>query len=119
MHAILAYVCKEEELKVKDVPYVRLPHGFVLFTDHNYGNCTEVSDNIALISTDYFGGLGEQSAKLWLEGFQVEVKDKERPINEALKKLGVVAEMDLDEFDTIRLGYYRSIEDILEVQKLY
>ena len=113
-HCISAYITKEDLLKDKTLSRVSLPQGFVLFTSHNAGNITEITIDVALISTDYFGGQGEQTAKLWLNGFQVEVKNKDTPINEVLAILGVVKEFDSDEFDSILLGNFRSNEDIEE-----
>lgn len=68
----------------------------------------------ALVETDYFGGCGTQSATLVIDGKITEVASKDSPINEALRKIGVVCKNNLDEFDTIGLGYYRTENDILE-----
>ena len=67
---------------------------------------------IAKIETDYFGGAGEQSAKLFIDNKKVYDKDsgsswKEEPINIVLRMMGIVAKSGMDEFDTIGLGSYR------------
>jgi len=71
---------------------------------------------IASISTDYFGGVGYQSAKLFIDNkIEYEADDEYdyslRPINTVLKKLGVVKKDGMDEFDTIGLGNYRTNEN--------
>ena len=79
----------------------------------------------AYIETEYFGGVGLQAAQVWDGGkpthppqitddgegltakqkvFQVSGK----AINEALKRIGVIAEAGLDEFDTLDLATMRS-----------
>lgn len=67
---------------------------------------------IADISTDYFGGMGNQRAKLTINNKVVYDADDEydfslRPINTVLEKMGVVKNNGMDEFDTIGLGNYR------------
>jgi hypothetical protein len=71
---------------------------------------------IAKISTDYFGGFGSQTAKLFVDNkIEYEADDEYdyslRPINEVLKKMGIVRKDGMDEFDTIGLGNYRTNED--------
>ena len=70
---------------------------------------------IASISTDYFGGAGSQSAKLFVDGKIEYEEDDEydysiRPINTVLKMMGVVRKDGMDEFDMIGLGNYRTNE---------
>ncbi len=64
------------------------------------------------ITTDYFGGLGEQTATFYHSAgkFEEMVNDF-GPINQGLKKLGIQRQDLLDEFDTIGLGNYRSNQD--------
>lgn len=69
--------------------------------------------SIADIHTDYFGGGGHQSARLFINGEKVyDVDDEftwsESPINTVLKMIGVDKEDHKDEFDTVGLGNYRS-----------
>lgn len=71
---------------------------------------------IASISTDYFGGMGYQSAKLFIDNkIEYEADDEYdyslRPINTVLKKMSVVRKDGMDEFDMIGLGNYRTNED--------
>jgi hypothetical protein len=71
---------------------------------------------IAKIETDYFGGAGSQSAKLFIDNKKVYDKNSEfdyscNPINDVLEKMGVVCRDNMDEFDTIELGNYRSNQD--------
>jgi len=71
---------------------------------------------IAKISTDYFGGSGSQRAKLFVDNkIEYEADDEYNyrlsPINDVLKKMGIVRKEGMDEFDTIGLGNYRTNED--------
>ena len=70
---------------------------------------------IAYIISDYLGGMGQQKTVVWIAG---EIAFKEQteispvsisigPVNSALKLLGVTAEPDKDEFETLRLGRNR------------
>ena len=75
------------------------------------------------IETDYFGGVGAQSAGVFQDGQlrSVFVSDgstldtdipyperlKEEPINQVLRTIGVERKKNLDEFDTLCLGNYR------------
>lgn len=69
---------------------------------------------IALIETDYFGGGGEQSAILWKDNKRKRFKKRiENNIDKALKELGVVAEGNMDEFDTLGLSQHRTNESWL------
>jgi hypothetical protein len=65
-------------------------------------------EQYAFIRTDYFGGMGYQHALFMEKGA---LKSKENSINDALKKIGVVAKEGLDEFDTLNLGQYRGMEE--------
>lgn len=71
----------------------------------------------AIIETDYFGGAGDQAAVVYageslLMSPAVAAK---RPINQALRLLGVSASQGQDEFDTIGLGEFRTFEDFHEL----
>ena len=71
---------------------------------------------IAYIETEYFGGIGTQSAVVWLSGtmiFSPLLTDaaREGAINQALRCLGVVRGAHFDEFDAIGLGQHRSNEE--------
>jgi hypothetical protein len=66
----------------------------------------------AIILTDYFGGIGEQYANVYLKD---RLADKNiKKINHALAYMGVKAKDDLDEFDTVGLSRHRSNPDYLE-----
>ncbi|RTQ49185.1 hypothetical protein EJV47_13645 [Hymenobacter gummosus] len=67
----------------------------------------------ALISTDYFGGTGEQYAAVY-EGDQTIMPATRGGINAALRLLGVQRQGWLDEFDTIGLGKHRSFDGYFE-----
>lgn len=75
---------------------------------------------VAYIETDYYGGVGSQAGATFVNGEPVvikvepEVKSVERtigPINSALRALGVARTESLDEFDSLGLGRFRSMED--------
>ena len=70
---------------------------------------------IAKISTDYFGGPGHQTAKLFVDNKKVYDESSEyqycNPINDVLKRIGISRKDGNDEFDTIGLGSYRSNSD--------
>jgi len=75
------------------------------------------STSVAYISTYYFGGLpGEgQDALVWDKArltFSPATQGYDRiwpntPISQALRMIGVVAENEMDEFDTVDLGKHR------------
>ncbi len=82
---------------------------------------------VAYLETEYFGGVGEQSAVLWKGGvlgvgpltysMDATAKGGGRPrslwpINVVLRGLGVVASGFIDEFEAFGLGDYRSVDDI-------
>lgn len=64
-------------------------------------------EKYALIQTDYFAGIGEQSASLYENG---NVTKENRSINDVLKEIGVKRTHLADEFDTLNLGSYRATE---------
>ena len=71
---------------------------------------------VAKITTDYFGGTGNQTAKVFINNERVlyesdEFDWKSKPINSALKMIGVTRKDGMDEFDTVGLGKYRSNHD--------
>lgn len=71
---------------------------------------------IVKITTDYFGGYGNQTAKVFIDNKKVLDQDDEfdwslKPINSALKMLGVNKSESMDEFDTVGLSKYRSNND--------
>jgi hypothetical protein len=66
----------------------------------------------AIILTDYFGGVGNQFANVFINSNNAD-KDITK-INQALRHLGVLAKNGQDEFDTIGLDKIRSQPDYLE-----
>ena len=85
----------------------------------------------AYIETDYFGGPGIQLAEAWHHGertigplisFDGMPNPKvpkgatmvEDAINETLRSIGVYRHEGKDEFDSVRLGWYRSNDKIIE-----
>jgi len=93
------------------VPEGRLLRG----TPMLYGLLCEVSrlGPAIYVETEYFGGVGEQYAVVAQDGDIVSFWEGERPINEALRRLGIEAEEGLDEFDTVGLGLTRSNEAMI------
>lgn len=114
MHCIGISIVSEEELKrIKetrpDVHSVYLNQGFYALPD-----VKKKSVNGLYVSTDYFGFGGDQYSKLYKDGKKVQKFDS---INEGLRAIGVVKEGDMDEFDTVHLGRYRSNDDFYETDK--
>lgn len=59
----------------------------------------------AIVMTDYFGGVGSQSAAVYTGERRTTGDDAS--INDALVALGVVRREGMDEFDTVQLGNHR------------
>jgi hypothetical protein len=69
------------------------------------------SGPIAFVETDYVDGRGAQAATACVDGQVVTSQEGDaRPINHALRAIGVVRPSDEDEFDTVCLGKYRSMD---------
>ena len=85
----------------------------------------------AYIETDYFGGSGIQMSEAWFNGGRIigplisfdGIENPRVPsgavlvedsINETLKTIGVYKHEGKNEFDSVRLGSYRSNDDIIE-----
>ena len=75
---------------------------------------------IVYVETDYFAGVGSQAGATFVDGEPtvVEIESEVRPvprtmgaINSALRALGVIRTKNLDEFDSIGLGRFRSMDD--------
>lgn len=78
------------------------------------------ANDVAYVSTEYFGGVGGQRAIVWRAERIVFQADNHTsssagwpnsPISRALRFMGVKAAEGEDEFDTIGLGKYRSTEE--------
>ena len=126
-HCISVFLIRKEELrdnkiesilgdKTLEIKFKEL-EGNILATT-NIPNIKEfgINKTIAKIETDYFGGSGNQSAKLFVNNKKVYDKSDEqdylsRPINDVLREMGVKRTSSKDEFDTIGLGNYRKNKD--------
>ena len=125
MHCLHAYIFKAGTFDVSEVPHVE-HEGFVILvmSDKLFAKLDnpklldqtlrEKFGTYAEIQTDYFGGMGEQSAKLFIDGKEEYVPEPDNPIDWALEKLGVVKKDGMDEFDTISLGNYRDSASIID-----
>lgn len=88
----------------------------------------------AYIETNYFGGPGKQMSEAWFNGERIigpllsfdgienpkipsEAVLVEDSINKTLKTIGVYRHEGKDEFDSVRLGWYRSNDEIIEEYK--
>lgn len=124
-HCIDVYLIRKSELRkekidniisdedMNKIKWTEMKEG-ILATTH-IPNIREFGKDktIAKISTDYFGGHGYQSAKLFINNEKVydesdEQNWKLKPINDVLSKMGITPKDGMDEFDTIGLGSYRS-----------
>ena len=65
----------------------------------------------AVINTDYFGGIGAQKANVYRYGKRILNLVS---INKALRNLGVIADRNKDEFDTLNLSKYRHFDECFE-----
>lgn len=88
--------------------------------------------SLGYLETEYFGGIGDQSAVLWQNGVltlgplsmsndDAAVGQRPRslwPINTVLRGLGVRSAGHDDEFDALGLGAYRSLAAIAERAQL-
>ena len=71
-----------------------------------------VAGPIAFVETDYFGGRGAQAATAFVDGRVASSKEGDGwPINDALRAIGVVRAPDEDEFDTVCLCKFRTMDD--------
>ena len=124
MHCISVYLMRKEEIREdkinhllegkKVLKYTELSEGIIAFTQMPKDFTKDKT--IAKIMTDYFGGPGEQSATLSINGKSVYNRSDAtdwscKPINDVLKMMGVKCKQGMDEFDTIGLGSYRTNED--------
>lgn len=123
-HHISVYLIRKSELRdhkinsvlndseKSNINWTELDEGILATTE--IPNIREFGKDktIAYISTDYFGGSGNQSAKVFMNNKKIldqndEFDWKLNPINSSLKLLGVNRKDGMDEFDTIGLSKYR------------
>jgi hypothetical protein len=127
-HSISVYLIRKEELRtdkiesiiedtsIGNIKFKELDGGVLAAT--HIPNIKEFGKDktIAKIETNYFGGSGNQSAKLFINNNIIYHKDDEfdfkcSPINDVLKLMNVKCKEGMDLFDTIGLGRYRSNKD--------
>ena len=74
------------------------------------------SVNVGYVETDYFGGVGSQSAVLWSSGRVAFGPESAEfgPISNMLRKLGVQVGSCHDEFEAVGFDRHRSNEDWIE-----
>jgi hypothetical protein len=66
---------------------------------------------VAYVEAEFFGGVGEQVSAGWENGALVfGPLNASDAINQALRWLGVTADAEMDEFDTVGLGRHRFTE---------
>lgn len=78
---------------------------------------SSTSSKIACIKTEYFGGIGEQAAILWEQVNVIWGPSKDTkigPINSVLKSMGIIADINCDEFSALGLQDYRSNDEIVK-----
>ena len=90
--------------RLEDLPYVK-PGVLWLAEKLSAGG------KVAYVEAEFFGGVGEQASAGWEQG-QVAFAplNAQDAINRALRWLGVTAEGEDDEFDTLGLGRHRFTE---------
>lgn len=118
MHCITVLLCKQEDVRSNTEYSVNLGAGIAAIKSKTHEAFEKMSKGriIALVSTDYFGGSGNQESEVWQDGNLVLKLDDSfytslKPINSALSLLGVVSEEGKDQFDTVGLGKFRTDSD--------
>lgn len=113
MHCISAILFPPSE--TPDRPFIQLPHDWKLALPGDKDASGKLK-NAIIVQTDYWGGPGEQFATVIQNGVVIQEAlwktNDYHPINDALAYLGLKKNDNMDEFDTINLGHYRSNEDI-------
>lgn len=100
---LAATIAKRTTLDKLNVKYRKLPQNLGITTEK-----ISTLENYIEVYAAYFGGCGDQHARLYTEGKVTEEYDDiddpgSGPINKALKWLGVIKDNGKDEFDTINL----------------
>lgn len=119
-HCISVLLLRKMDVQneLKSIPYVEMKNGIIAL-EKNYSAFLEKSHIKYLsISTDYFGGCGEQECKMFDPDLLHPVEYIEcNSINDGLRRLGInktpssETTHECDEFDTIGLGNYRRNSD--------
>lgn len=145
MHSVNLILIKKSELRNSkissiiddgtypklDVPYLMLPQGIMAFpTLEKADVCENFGSGITfmVISTDYFGGAGDQSASLnetiirsgkFFHYKTIKISRDVNAIDKLLAEYGVNCVGGQDEFDSIDLGRYRTNDEyIKEIRKI-
>jgi len=147
--AIINKICsliEESQLKVEELPqqyyllyitdslsdYIQTgsetvnefePFEYLSFSMKAFLESVSLAGDFVYLETDYFGGLGSQTAGVFRKGklntvsvsngtnIDVSIPYPERlfdePINKSLREIGVICKQSLDEFDTLNLSDYR------------
>lgn len=115
-HCISAIIFKQEDV-VADFKYCKLNNGLGMLPEEEENEIAKMSQRIGnrpfiTVFTDYFGGVGEQGSTFYKDS---DSEGQElSSINEGLRMLSVEKGTNMDEFDTVGLGSYRSNHDMLE-----
>jgi hypothetical protein len=133
MHSIDLYLIKKSELRsdkidslldtdnVDNISWRELDSD-ILATDYipdieKFGS----GKTLLKVTTDYFGGIGHQTAKLFIDNKKVlDYSDEfygtknhsSEPINKLLREIGIIKKEGMDEFDTVGLGKIRTNNDL-------
>ena len=71
-----------------------------------------LTDELAYVETDYFGGIGTQGGVLYENGrIRIAPHSGDGTINLLLRELGVKCLANKDEFDSLNLGNYRHMTE--------
>lgn len=101
-----AWIAKKEVFDSLGIECTNLSQGFAITT-----TCPNVPSDypklMAWVSSDYFGGVGEQEAAVWSNGNKICFDPGYGKINAALSLIGVIKTDDNDEFDSLGLGAKR------------
>ena len=96
------------DIRVKDSCFIYLSQDLVKFLSVNSSESP-----LAYIETDYFGGVGSQSAVVYHLGKEIFApsKSKAETINRALKTMGISCGNSFDEFEFLGLNRFRDNDD--------
>ena len=83
---------------------------------HHIANTLGDGRPFAIVETDYHGGQGAQAAAVYQGEIELMSPANARSgvVNKALRLIGVVRTVSLDEFDVLGLGSYRHWDDLFD-----
>lgn len=125
-HCISVFVIKKDQANVdlSKLVHVEASQGFIILPDNQLWREEDKAEDVArrlssgmvgYLTTDYFGGAGEQSASFFNfaenKGTYEAHFSVDSSINKVLAMMGLIRGAQFDEFDTLGLGGYRSNED--------